>query len=328
MGMIRFGSALVVLAGFSLLSLGGCSSGPLRKFEEGDLGKEMSEDLAKKFEIKDLPAGTPAPSPTPVPEVKTKKEKKKKAPAEHKAPVSRLIPNRRPGVMPFAVGEKLRYDIRFVGVTAAHMEIEVMPEKSISERAVIPLRSKIKTVPVFDLVYRVDDNVFSYFDSHGMFSHRFTMDLDESKQSRKLIELYDYDKNMSFFWNRIQHSEKGFIEQKESYPIRPLSQDPLSAIYFLRTADLPLEPNREFRYPVILDGKPWESVLRFLGKEKIYAGGKEREALLYHVENYHKGELRNRENKIWLSNDEQRLVLRIETKMKIGFFAVALDRIL
>lgn len=305
----------------ALLILSGCSSGPLRKFEEGDLGKEMSEDIAKKFEIKDLPAPTPVPSPTPEP----KKTKKKKADT---APKAKVIPIRRPATLPFLVGEKLRYDIRFVGVTAAHMELEVMPEKSISDRKVLPIRSKIKTVPVFDLVYRVDDNVFSYFDADGMFSHRFTMDLDESKQSRKLIELYDYDKNMSFFWNRIQHSEKGFIEQKESYNIKPWSQDPLSAIYFLRTVDLPREAGQEFRYPVILDGKPWESLLRYVGKERIYAGGKDREAVVYHVENYHKGELRNRENKIWLSDDERRLVLRIETKLKIGSFAVALDQIL
>ena len=324
--MTRSRIGMLVFTALWIFALGGCSSGPLRKFEEGDLGKEMSEDLAKKFEIKDLPSSTPSPSPTPALETKTKKGKKKKS--EPKAPVARVIPDRRPGTMPFLVGEKLRYDIRFVGVTAAHMEIEVMPEKSVSERAVIPLRSKIKTVPVFDLVYRVDDNVFSYFDSQGMFSHRFTMDLDESKQSRKLIELYDYDKNMSFFWNRIQHSEKGFIEQKEAYPIKQWSQDPLSAIYFMRTVDLPTEAGREFRYPVILDGKPWETVLRFAGKEKIYAGGKDREALVYNVENYHKGELRNRENKIWFSNDEHRYVLRIETKMKVGFFAVALDQVL
>ena len=313
--------SLWLILAVSLLS--GCSSGPLRKFEEGDLGKEMSEDIAKKFEIKDLPAATPVPTPTPEPKKNHNKKKKIES-----APKAKVIPVRRPQVMPFGVGEKLRYDIRFVGVTAAHMELEVMPEKSISDRKVIPIRSRIKTVPVFDLVYRVDDNVFSYFDAEGMFSHRFTMDLDESKQSRKLIELYDYDKNMSFFWNRIQHSEKGFIEQKESHTIKPWSQDPLSAIYFLRTVDLPRESGIEFRYPVILDGKPWESVLRFAGKERIYAGRKERDAVVYQVENHHKGELRNRENKIWLSDDERRLVLRIETKLKIGSFAVALDQIL
>jgi hypothetical protein len=321
---LRDSRRLLVL---SFLFLQSCSSGPHRKFEEGDLGKEMSVDIAKKFEIKDLPSGSPTPSPSPAPEEKGKK-KKKKAEVKAASEPLKLIPKRRPSTLPFPVGERLRYDIRYLGVTAAHMEVEVMPEKSISERPVIPLRSKIKTVPVFELVYRVDDTVFSYFDSEGMFSHRFTMDLDESKQSRKLIELYDYDKNQSFFWNRIDHSEKGLIEQKESYAIRPWSQDPLSAIYFMRVADLPLEPGREYRYPVILDGKPWETLLRYVGKDRIYAGGKEREALVYQVENYHKGELRNRENKIWFSNDERRLVLRIETKMKIGSFAVALDQIL
>ena len=129
---LRVCDSLKLVLVLSILS--GCSSGPLRKFEEGDLGKEMSEDLAKKFEIKDLPSATPVPSPTPQP----KKSKKKKVDA---APKAKVIPVRRPQAMPFVVGEKLRYDIRFVGVTAAHMELEVMPEKSISERKVIPTRT-------------------------------------------------------------------------------------------------------------------------------------------------------------------------------------------
>ena len=30
----------------------------------------------------------------------------------------------------------------------------------------------------------------------------------------------------------------------------------------------------ELRFPIILDGKPWEGAIHFVGKERIYAGGK------------------------------------------------------
>jgi hypothetical protein len=80
--------------------------------------------------------------------------------------------------------------------------------------------------------------------------------------------------------------------------------------------------------PVIVDGKPWETVIRFLRTEKIYAGGAEREARVYHMENFSNGEAKNRENTVWISTDEHHYLLRLETKLKVGSFAVALDRIL
>jgi hypothetical protein len=122
--------------------------------------------------------------------------------------------------------------------------------------------------------------------------------------------------------------EKGFREQKENYTIKPLSQDPLSSLFFLRVAPLPVAPGSEYRIPIVMDGKPWESVIRYLRTETIYAGGKNREARVYHLDNYEQGELKNRDNTVWISTDEHRYLLRVETKVKVGSFAVALDKIL
>jgi hypothetical protein len=315
-----------MLFGFSFLAA--CSSTSLRKFEEGDIGKEISTDVATKFEVREVAAPTPAPLPSKESAVKKEKGKaKKKIKSEvestPKTPVIRRI-----DPMPFQVGERLSYDLRYVGVTAATLETEVLPLKQIGERKVYALKARAKTLSLFELVYRVDDIVHSFWDYEGLFSHRYTMDLDESKQTRKVIELYDYEKNSSLYWNRVDHVEKGFKEQKETFPIKPLSQDMLSALFFLRVAPLPTAPGSEYRMPVIMDGKGWESVIRYLRTESIYAGGKTREARVYHLENYEQGELKNRENTVWIGTDERRYLLRVETKVKVGSFAVALDKIL
>lgn len=315
------------MAGWMLV-VAGCSSSNLKKFDEGDISKEFATDEVKKFEIKDVSAlgkSTPTPSPTPEP----KKSKKKKGPkAVVKAtPVPFEYPNRRPASVPFAVGEKLEYGVRFVGVTAATLTLEVMPNKLVNDRQVHHFHARAKTVKFFELVYRVDDRIDSYWDFNGLFSHRFTMELDESKQSRKLIELYDYEKLKSFFWNRVDHSEKGLSEQKEQHDIVRWSQDPISSLYFLRVVDLPKDPGKEYRYPVIVDGKQWEAVLKYVKQEKIYAG-KDYVADLYTMSNYQNGELKNGDNKVWISADEHRYILRVEAKVKVGSFAIALDRVL
>jgi len=312
--------------------IAGCSSsGDLRKFKDSDLTQEISPELAKKFEIKDVDAATPTPTPVKksvrkiTPKKSLKKKHQKGADVKHEAVVP---PMRRPDSMPFDVGEKLEYGIRYIGVTAAHFTMEVLPFKEVNDRKVYHLRGHAQTVSLFELIYRVNDVIESYWDYDGLYSSRFTMELDESKQSRKVIELYDYDKKKSYYWNRVDHSEKGYSEQKEQYDIPLWSQDPMSALYYVRTLKLPTEPGKEARFPVILDGKPWESVFRYVGQEKIYGGDRYYDADKYQLENYQNGQAKNKDNTLWLSRDEHRYVLRLEAKVKVGSFAIALDKIL
>jgi hypothetical protein len=320
-----------------LLWISSCSSSNgLRKFDDSNLDQAASADLAKKFEVKDVSAETspaPSPKPTPVPEVRKKKSKKKTTKKEipvvaASTPAPSLPPSRRSEPFPFEVGENLEYSIRYVGVPAGYFNLRVMPLKQLNERKVYHFEADVKTVKLFELIYRVNDVVQSYADYDGLFSYKFTMDLDESKQNRKLIELYDYDKKKSFFWNRVDHVEKGFSERKENYDIELWSQDPISMFYYLRTAKLPTDPNVEVKIPVILDGKQWISVLHYMKTETIFSGGKNREARAYRMENTQNGEVKNKDNTLWISTDDKHYVLRIEAKVKIGTFAIALDKVL
>jgi hypothetical protein len=99
-------------------------------------------------------------------------------------------------------------------------------------------------------------------------------------------------------------------------------------LWYLRSIPLSTDPNAEQREPVILDGKPWEVVLRFKKKDKIYAGGEYREANVYRLDTVQNGELKNKDNSIWISADEHRYILRVEAKVKVGSFAIALEKVL
>lgn len=315
----------VLLPALTLMISSCSTNNGLRKFDDSNIRQEIPAEVAVKFEVKDV--SELGKKPTEPTKEKTKsRNRKSKAVIEVKAPAPPAI--RRAEKMPFNEGEKLSYDIRYLGVTAATFLTEVLPAKVVNERKVYHLHAKCKTVKLFELVYRVDDMIESFWDFDGLFSHRFTMDLDESKQSRKLIELYDYDKRKSFFWNRIDHSEKGFSEQKEEHDIKLWSQDPLSFLYFIRVANLPQVKGESAKFPLILDGKSWESVLIFDRNEKISIGSRSFDANVFRLENYQNGELKNKENTVWISNDDNRYVLRIEAKVKVGAFAIALDRIL
>ena len=79
---------------------------------------------------------------------------------------------------------------------------------------------------------------------------------------------------------------------------------------------------------MIIDGKPWESLITFDRREPMSVGNRRFEANVYRMENFHNGELKNKDNTLWISNDAKRYLLRVEAKVKVGSFAVALDKIL
>ena len=85
---------------------------------------------------------------------------------------------------------------------------------------------------MFSLFYRLDDMVETFMDFDGLFSHRFHIALDESKQARDSLELYDSVKAQTFYWNKWNRRDAGYVETKEFDPIMPFPQDSLSALYF------------------------------------------------------------------------------------------------
>lgn len=326
--MKKFGQpSLAFLLALSLITVSCSSASNLRKFKDTDVNQDIPVEVAKKFEVKEVSEAAPTPTPAPAAKKKVVKAQPKKEAAKVTAKPN-VPPTRRTDPTPFAIGEKLQYGIRYIGVTAAYFNLELLPLKVVNDRKVFHIRGNAKTVSLFEFVYRVNDTIESYWDYDGLYSTRYTMDMDESKQSRKLIELYDYEKKQSYFWNRVDHVEKGFSEKKESFDIALWSQDPISSLYYIRTLDLPKEAGKEVRFPIILDGKPWEGIMRYIGKERIYGGGKYYEANKFSFETMQNGELKNKDNTIWMSDDEHRYILRIEAKVKIGSFAIALDKVL
>ncbi len=311
------------------LGLLGCGSSPkLQKFNRDDLSKEATQELAQKFEVQDL---KPVESVSVQAEKKIPSKKLSVKSSRGKSPAKLVVksspPQRRPQVFPIKKDQTLIYDIRYTGVTAGYFTVKLENDKEVNGRRVHHLTAHAKTVKLFELIYRVDDRIESFWDFDGLFSHRYTMNLDESKQSRRVVELYDYDRLKSFYWNRVDHVQKGFSEQKEEHDILPWSQDPLSALFYFRMGFFPQDPGLESKVPVIVDGKQWIAFVKFDRKEKIYTAGKDFNANVYRIVTTKDGEVKTKENQVWVSDDEDRHVLRIETKVRVGYFAVALDEI-
>lgn len=302
-----------------LLFVHACASNPFSKVGGQT---ELPNELAKFEVMTDLPSPTPKPSPTPTatPPVKGKKRKKGEVkvaePTPSPGPVATELeyPSRRPEVDPLAVGEEAIYEVIYWPISAGDVFIETLPYKVINERQVYHIRWRVVSSSAANLLYRVNDMLESYMDYDGLFTHRFHQVLDESKQSKDAIEIYDQEKAQTFFWVRHSRAE-GYTEKREYLAAPRFAQDWVSALYYLRM--VPYRIGVPILFPLIFEGKVWEGIVIPEKRETISTVIGSKKAIVMRLEPKIDG--RNvGVGRAWYSDDESRVLLKLEVKVKIG----------
>lgn len=295
-----------------ILVVSGCASGgSLHRVEDSALlPQEMGKDI-QKFEVreqdlaKDLPVAKPKVFHRP------------KALKRAKVAKGFEYPNRRPKVDPIWIGERAVYDIGYLGVSAGQFSLKLLPFKQVNGRKVYHVFGEAKSGKVFSLFYSLRDTIETFIDYESIAPHRFHIVLDESKQKRNSLELYDAEKGETFFWNRLNHYKRGYVEIKDFFPMQPLSQDSLSALFYLRTVDL--SDGAVVRFPVISEGKNWEAEVTVVRRELLDTPMGKTRTVMLKLETKYQGVLKKQgDSFIWLTDDERRILARIEAKVKIG----------
>ncbi len=300
------------------LLISSCSTGSSLKNSGGSvLPQDIPQDLLNRFEVKDstqLPP-TPSPSPSPVSGV-VKKAKLKKTKKVEKI---FTYPNRRIEKDPIWENEKITFDVTFFGASAGEFVMQVLPHKVINGRKVYHLHAEAHSSPVFNLFYKINDSIESFLDYEGLFSHRFRLLLNQSKQTRDALELFDSEKMQSYYWNRRTHVTKGSSDDKNFHPLEaPFPQDSFSSIYYIRT--LPLEVGKSYSVPVVSEGKNWQAIVSVLRKEMLDTPLGKISTIVVSPKTKFQGVMKQNEKNsfIWLSDDDRRFVMRVEAEVKIG----------
>lgn len=342
----------LALATCIVLSLSACGGRKVVPTKATEIA--LPPELAKAFEVKEIAPALAATQPEkPAEEPKSKKkkgekrkgEKKKKVakgkPAEAQpAPVTEgvagiagpgnmnfKIPNRRPEKDPIWVGEKVWMDVTWLNTKAGEFELEVLPFKVMNGRKVYDIKGIARTSELFSLVYRAEDWVETFVDYEGWFPYKFVLHGDETKHVRDHLELFDHGAKKQYVAihdNRIQkneiHEEKGFKD------LIPLSQDALSALYYVRT--LKFEEGKELRFPMTTSGSQWETIVTVLGREEVNTKMGYLKAFKTKIETRFKGSLQQQGDAfMWFSDDERKILLRFEAKVRIGWVAGITKRI-
>lgn len=271
------------------------------------------------------PATTVAPSDTKKSakeKIKEKKSKKEKMAVESGRRQPELesdlgFQGRRPLQDPFRVGEKVAHSVTYLKMKAGTLTMEVKPFAIVNGKKSYNFKVAIGTSALFSSFYAVDDFVTTLMDYTNLVPSVFTLHVKETAQIREARAFFDVEKGFATFWERKVTEKNGEEEKKIQWDIADYSQNVYSSIFYLRVFQWTVGQEHAFR--VANDGENLIFRAKAIRKEKISTDVGEFDAIVIKPEIELKGKFKPvGDIFLWLSDDDRKFILRIESKIKIG----------
>jgi hypothetical protein len=204
--------------------------------------------------------------------------------------------------VPFSVGERMVYDVRFGPMKVGTGSMEVAGIENIRGREAWHTIFKVKGGTFF---YHVNDVLESWVDTRDFSSLRFEQDLEQGGRDRQRV--------FEIFPDRQMYRENDKPEQ-------PSVRDPLddgSFLYFIRTVPLVVGQTYRFERYFRPDRNP--VIIRVLRRERIRVPAGTFEAIVIQPTIKTKGIFsEGGKAEIWLSDDERRIMLQMKSQLPFG----------
>ena len=205
-------------------------------------------------------------------------------------------------VVPFDVGEKLDYEVKFGPLSVGRGTMEVMAMDSIRGHEAWHTVFSVKGGTFF---YHVNDRFESWIDIRNFASLRHKQDINEGSKDR--------ERHFEIFPNRATYIE-------DNKPERPSVSEPLddgSFLYFIRTVPLEVGKTYEFNRYFRPDRNPVK--ITVLRRERIKVPAGTFDAIVIRPSIKTKGIFsENGQAEVWLSEDDKRIMLQMKSKLSFG----------
>jgi Protein of unknown function (DUF3108) len=221
------------------------------------------------------------------------------------APSSVIVNGVKRAKVPFGVGERLEYDVRFGSLRVGNAHMEVVALDNLRGR---PAWHTAFWVQGGNFLYRVNDVYESWMDTETLSSLRFVQELEEGgKNTERRFEIYP---ERAVF---VQTSDQPATEQRSvSQPL-----DDGSFLYFVRTIPLVVGQTYDFNRYFRPDRNPVR--IRVLRKERVKVPAGTFDAIVIQPVIKTKGIFsENGHAEIWLSDDDRHIMLQLKSKLSFG----------
>ncbi len=221
----------------------------------------------------------------------------------------------------FKVNELLHFEVNYGGVTAGYATIEVDRYQEYKGRKCYILKTTAQSRKSFNWIFKVKDWTESYLDAERFHSLRFEKHLKEGSYHRDVIVAYDQKKNKAYYSSFKPKSGK---LRKKTIDIPDNVVDALSALFYVRTMDF--EVGDEILLPGSDNKKIYPIKVIVHKKEKIKVPAGKFKCIVVEPVMADGGVFKkNGKVKVWLTDDDRKMPVKMETKVFIGSIKAELD---
>lgn len=211
----------------------------------------------------------------------------------------------------FKVGEKLTYIVKWKGVAGGTAVMQVKKIVKISGRDAYYVTLSTRSSRFFDIFYKIRDLIESYIDKQSIFTWKQKKKLREGRYRSNKETIYDQEKHQALY--------KG---KKVDIPV--YVQDSLSSVYYLRTQEL--NKGDSLIIDANDDGKNYSVEVKVIGIEKVATPSGKYKALKIEVVWKREGKVHVESSRMWLSNDQRKIPVKIERQTKTGKITMLLKK--
>jgi len=214
---------------------------------------------------------------------------------------------------PFTVGETLKYDLKVNVIKAGHAKLQVIGEEGVDENQTYHIKYTVKSNRYVDRLFYVRDQVDSWLDKKDLFTHRLIKNIREGSYRYKLEA-------------KMNYIDSTLTSEDDVFQIDSEIRDPFSLFYYLRS--IPLKVGQKLSFKTFDNGQFVDFHIIVHRKENIRVPAGRFKCLV--IEPYRKGKTLFKQKgdmRIWLTDDDRRLPVKIETKATFGSMTMLLKKI-
>jgi len=221
--------------------------------------------------------------------------------------------------VPFKIGETLTYDVSWSSlVTAGTATATVVGRNPSTTGFSWDVLAEGRPIPLVARLYPLYYKMTSLIDTYALLSERGTMYAEERKEKRTATTTFDRARN----WVRFEQTDDNGTASSE-YEVPARAGDGLAAFYLLRARGV--KAGERFSIPVADSGTLFtvDFAVGALEEVKAPIGTMPAWNIAIALKDVD-GKLFWQDTIVWMSNDARRLPIKLQARLPVGHFVLAL----
>ena len=210
-------------------------------------------------------------------------------------------------------GEQLKYGLYYSFVKVGTAYIKNRGLVDVNGRQAYVIQTSAFSASVIDSVFKVRDINLSWLDAKNFYSLGYSQSLREGRYQRDEWVLFDYDAN-TYRGEVVKKSGK----RSFSGALTTRVLDMLTSLYFVRGQNL--ENGKDVVFDILNREEQYPLVVKVIGRETVKTPAGKFKCVI--VEPQFRGEgifvSKGKSLKVWLTDDERKLPVKMETEVFIG----------